>query len=112
MADYSKRTHSTQRNSAVSAGYACDFLHLTGAAETNNEIPARSVINLTSINIAPGSGNVEMLCGTDIVFNAATARDYKQNFYAYAPVTINLPDATADVTVYFAPPSKGSIAGQ
>lgn len=112
MADYSKRTHSTQRNSAVSAGYAVDFLHLTGAAESEQIIPARSVVTLTSINVAPASGNVVMLCGSDIVLEASTARDYKQGFYAYAPITVNLPDSTADITIYFSPPSKGSVAGQ
>lgn len=112
MADWSKRVQPTRKNSAVTAGYAVNFLHLTGGVESVQIIPARSVVTLTSINIAPGSGNVIMTCGNDIVFEAATARDYKQAFYAYAPITVSIPDATCDVTVYFAPPAKGSIAGQ
>ena len=112
MADWSKRTHSSQRNSAVSSGYAGDFLHLTGTAENIQLIPARSVITLLSINVAPGSGNVQLIVGGDIVMAASIARDYKMGFYAYSPVTVAIPDSTADVTVYFAPPPKGSVPGQ
>lgn len=112
MADYSKRLKSTQRNSAVTSGYMQDFRHVTGAAEKVQICPAGSVVSLTSVNIAAGSGNVVMLCGSDIVAEFAIARDYKQHFYAYAPVYLDIPDTAADVTVYFSPPSKGSVAGQ
>jgi hypothetical protein len=60
-----------------------------------------------SINAAPGSGSVAIICGSDIVMEATIARDYKMGFYAYAPISVNIPDSTADVTVYFAPPPKG-----
>lgn len=112
MADFSKRLKSTTRNSAVTAGYMCDFRHVTGAAEQVQICPAGSVVTLTSINIAPGSGSAIMFCGSDIVAEFTVARDYKQGFYAYAPISLSIPDATGDVTVYFSAPAKGSVAGQ
>lgn len=110
--DFSKRVHSTQRNSAVSAGYAVDFVHVTGIAENLQIAPARSVVTLLSINLAPSSGSVILMVGNDIVMEGQVARDYKMGFYAYAPVFLSIPDATADVTVYVAPSSKGSTPGQ
>lgn len=110
--DYSKRTHSSQHNSAVASGYAVDFVHIPSGATNFEVAPARSVVTLLSINVAPGSGNVILTCGTDQVMQAALARDYKMGWYAYAPVFISLPDTTTDATVYVAPPSKGAVAGQ
>ena len=112
MADYSKRTHASQYNSAVASGFACDFQHVTGSAGDFQEIPAGSVITLMSINIAPQSGYVQLFCGSDMVMQALTPRDYKMNWYAYAPVKVDIPDTNADVTIYFAVPAKGQSAGQ
>lgn len=112
MADFSKRTHASQYNSAVASGFACDFQHVTGSAGNFQEIPAGSVITLLSINVAPGSGTVQLFCGSDMVMQGSTARDYKMNWYAYAAVRVDIPDTTADVTIYFATPAKGQTAGQ
>ena len=103
MGDYTKRVQSTQRNSSVTAGYAVDFIHVPPGASNFLVCTARSVVTLLSINIAPNFDNVIFKCGSDIVMVANIARDYKMNFYAYAPITISVPDTVADVTVYVAP---------
>lgn len=110
--DFSKRTKATQHYAGVNAGFYCDFRHVNGAAETVQICPAGSSVILTSINVAPGSGNVVMTCGNDEVAQFTIARDYKQGFYAYAPIFLTIPDATADVTVYFTVPAKGQAASQ
>lgn len=110
--DWSKRTHSTQRNTAVTAGYAVIPVHIPPGS-TNFEVSvARSVLVRTSINTAPGSGQVILSIGNNIVMEASIARDYNHTCYASEPIFVSTPGSGEDVTVYVAAPPKGSIAGR
>lgn len=110
--DYSKRTHSVQRNTAVMAGYAVDAVHIPPGSINFPVALARTVLVRTSINVAPGGGAVILSIGGDIVMEASGARDYNHNCYASKPIFISTPGTGEDVTVYVAPSSKGSVAGQ
>lgn len=114
--DYKRRVQSTNRGAAVNSGYAVEPVEIPNGISNFEICGAGSVITLTSINVAPGSGGINMWfqdsAGTKqgIITGAVTARDYKQNFYCPWPVYIEMPDTTANVTVYVASTAKGATA--
>lgn len=108
--DYKRRTNSTQRNSAVTAGFASDAVLVSGNSQPTEVVQATTVVTLMSINTTSTNGVSVWFQDTNgtkqyIIQNATVARDYKMGFYCPWPVYV-LTDA--NVTFYVSPPSKGN----
>lgn len=112
--DYTRRTRSTQGNSAVSAGLLVLPFHIPNSTQGDFQVANESsVCTGFSINIAPSSGSVNVFfqdsAGTkqDIAMGLTTARDYRIPFYCPWPLFISTPGQGEDLTFYIAAGGKG-----
>jgi len=108
--DYKRRTNSTQRNSATTAGYANDPVHVPAGSANFQVCQATSIVNNISINTTSAGTNVFFKDSAGTVqmlgVGLTTARDYKWCFYCPWPLYIS---TDVDITVTVSPPSKGNI---
>lgn len=99
--DFSKRTKSTQRNSATTSGFMNEFIHLDGV-QTNYAITPAGGYVLKNIifGTAPGSGTVVLKVGNDILAefsNTVATGSIRFDVYLYDSLKYSN-DATCDVT--------------
>ena len=104
----SSSTSTSSTSSSVSSTSVSSTSVSSTSASTSHSSTSTSHSTSTSTTTLPPSGEVLVICGSDTVLRANIAKDYKMSYYAYAPVYINLPDSTADVTVYFSTPGKSA----
>lgn len=98
---WTKRTKSTQRNSATTAGFMNDFVHLSGAYNNYAVTPTGGyVLSRIIFGTAPGSGTVILKVGNDILAEISSgnaAKDLTFNVYLYDQLFYSN-DAADDVT--------------
>lgn len=101
--NFRHRTHSTQRNSATTAGFMNDFVHVTGVQNQYPVTPSGGYVLVTCIiNTAPASGSLVLQVGQDIMASisssASATFEHKYNVYLYDQLFFTSSDAAADVT--------------
>lgn len=101
--NFRHRTHSTQRNSATTAGFMNDFVHVNGVQTNYPVTPTGGYVLVTVIiNTAPASGVLLLNVGQDslaqISSSASATFEHKYNLYLYDQLFFSSSDAATDVT--------------
>lgn len=104
----STSTSSTSSSTSVSSTSSSTSISSTSSSTSYSTSTSVSTSSTSTSTTTIASNNLILTCGSDVVWEGQTARDYKCYFYCYEPAYISIPDTTADVTVYFSVSSKNA----